>query len=335
VKATSYDLTLGDGHMVYDSQKGKWVLVWIGIGPAPSGNPEFNRSVEARLTIEPYGGALVQLRERIDTRSCIVEQRTPVCGRFDLRLGLVVRGLISQQATQVEPGYDGYLFCFLFNQSDRPVILPLRDEADRPTRIATIEFSYASCEAQCSDALRDGLLQEGLYGGTPFCDEHGIADVRKFAISENQVPAHAGLTALNAKLDQMRNASDATRQALEIKIDAAKTDAVKDATSAVQRQFETIRQVRVAILTIVAAIALALIFNYGIGTKLRDLAVGYQKLEDTRQILKQEEQRLRDAIAEDRKTVEALRAEAAQIRKGNGPQAPPPAANHPTRSQGR
>ena len=74
------------------------------------------------LTIPRFGSALIQLQQIINTYDIAYEKKILIVGRFDLKLSRVHEGLISQQATQVEPCYYGKLFCFIHNLRNCPRI---------------------------------------------------------------------------------------------------------------------------------------------------------------------------------------------------------------------
>lgn len=107
-KEASYDLRLGDEYYASD-----------GIKLLSEANPF--------LTIEPYDFAIVTTRE---------ECRMPndITGRFDLAVRLFQQGVILSNSTQVDPGFEGPLFCLLFNTSSSRVRLK------RGHHFATIEF---------------------------------------------------------------------------------------------------------------------------------------------------------------------------------------------------
>ena len=134
LKGTSYDLRLGDRHYVYKMDKKKWIPVFIGdersFVEANKVWPPFERTPS--LKIDSFGSALIQLKETIDTLSCIENNGVVITGRFDLKLKIVAKGLFSQQATQVEPYSRGKLYCYLFNLT--PNIVELSYEE----RISTI-----------------------------------------------------------------------------------------------------------------------------------------------------------------------------------------------------
>ena len=184
LQITSYDLRLGEGHMVYDSADRKWLAKWVSDTPSPKdGNPPY-LCEGSNIVIPRFGMALIQLRETIDLLSCIENTVQPVmiCGHFDLKLSRVREGLISQQATQVEPGYQGKLFCYLFNQTGDDITLAYADISN--SKIVTIEFQYVSCISQCDASIGQQFLKtlkkEHAKYSPPYCNPHGINDVRYF-----------------------------------------------------------------------------------------------------------------------------------------------------------
>ena len=207
LQITSYDLRLGEGHMIYDSADRKWLAKWVSSEPAPEiGNPPFICE-GGNIVIPKYGMALIQLREKIDLLSCLEDTKQPVmiCGHFDLKLSRVREGLISQQATQVEPGYRGKLFCYLFNQTGDEIPISYSDISNN--KIATIEFQYASCLFQCDANIRHRFLgslnQLHKKYKPPYCSENGILDVRYFDGASGEfgkLPRHGGLSSIAQNL---------------------------------------------------------------------------------------------------------------------------------------
>lgn len=198
LKGTSYDLRLGEGHYLYRTENDCWELVWIGGGETPD---EFKQ--QDYITIEPFGSALIQLKETIDTKTCIDKHGIFIVGKFDLKLKMFIRGLISQQATQVEPNCIGKLFCYIFNQTSETIKLYYE------TKIATLEFYYVSCLTQCVSeqsiklkGMFDNEHKNGKYQNLNenkdikrFCSAHGINDVRFFKHEPQiELPAKGGLT---------------------------------------------------------------------------------------------------------------------------------------------
>lgn len=109
IKGASYDLLLGDEYY-YD------------------GKIKRLTDSSSFLTIEPYDYAIVSCKERA---------RIPrdVIGKFGLTVGLFCQGIILSNGPQIDPGFNGTLFCLLFNTSNQAVHLK------RGMHYATIEFN--------------------------------------------------------------------------------------------------------------------------------------------------------------------------------------------------
>lgn len=109
IKGASYDLLLGDEYY-YD------------------GRIKHLTDTSSFLTIEPYDYAIVSCKERA---------RIPrdVIGKFGLTVGLFCQGIILSNGPQIDPGFNGTLFCLLFNTSNQAVHLK------RGMHYATIEFN--------------------------------------------------------------------------------------------------------------------------------------------------------------------------------------------------
>jgi len=151
---TIFDLSLGNFHYVYGTSqsegniqsridKGRrneseqslktWRAICIGsdkeMNKANKEAPESEKFVRQNrtrtniLTIPALGSALIQLNEIVDTYTAAVSNNILVTGRFDLKLTLVNKGLISQQGTQIEPCYRGRLYCFVHNLSNKDISL--------------------------------------------------------------------------------------------------------------------------------------------------------------------------------------------------------------------
>jgi len=80
------------------------------------------------VTIDPYDYAIVMSRENI-------QLPLNVSGRFDLRVSLFCQGVILSNGPQVDPGFNGKLFCLLFNTSDAKVSIK------RGEHYATLELN--------------------------------------------------------------------------------------------------------------------------------------------------------------------------------------------------
>lgn len=97
VEGASYDLRLGDDYY-------------------RAGTMKSLSEQDPLLEIQPYDYAIVTSRE---------EANLPrdICGRFGLSVSLFCQGIILSNGPQVDPGFQGPLFCLLFNTSNSPVVL--------------------------------------------------------------------------------------------------------------------------------------------------------------------------------------------------------------------
>lgn len=218
---TSYDLRLGSCHYVFNhptesnssrvrSESG-WQLIHIGsdeelgrLNENSKGSLKYEvpKALRHTLTIPPYGSAIIELKEIVDTYTAAVKDSKLIVGRFDLKLSQVYQALISQQATQVEPLYCGKLYCFIHNLSGRYISM---QEGDK---IATIEFSYAGEQLSEEDrkALINSFLAEKGHPEkyiSPFAtaDGLGIQEVRWF-YERNRLPSDCGLNGLYSDVEK-------------------------------------------------------------------------------------------------------------------------------------
>ena len=211
-QTTTVDLTVGDGHYLFDGDRKttserKWKLLFIGDpgkmaklnqNPSPEKYEAPNIDQGHTLVIPAYGSALVQLNEIIDTFTAANDPKNLlIVGRFDLKLQAVHQGLISQQATQIEPCYRGKLFCFIHNLSNKEISLKWGD------RLATIEFSYASCF--CNLETKKKIIQElkkktKIKYSNRFCNGQGIEEIRYF-YDQQRLPNDCGLVGFQNKLE--------------------------------------------------------------------------------------------------------------------------------------
>ncbi|MDH5754653.1 MAG: hypothetical protein OEY95_05575 [Candidatus Bathyarchaeota archaeon] len=85
-------------------------------------------------------------------------------GRFGLRLSFAMKGLVLNNEPQIDPGYEGKLFCILYNLSDQPIIIRYLE------RFATIEFQTTDSAAppygrgfeHIFDVVKDRIPKSGL-----------------------------------------------------------------------------------------------------------------------------------------------------------------------------
>ena len=220
---TSYDLRLGSCHYVFNHPAGssasqgksesRWQLIHIGSdeelshlneNSESSQKYEVPKALRHTLAIPPYGSAIIELKETVDTYTAAVENNKLIIGRFDLKLSQVYQALISQQATQVEPLYCGKLYCFIHNLSGRDIFIREGE------KIATIEFSYAGEQLKEEErkALINSFLEKekkkppkkytSLYATE---DRRGIKEVRWF-YEQGRLPSDCGLNGLHADVEK-------------------------------------------------------------------------------------------------------------------------------------
>ncbi len=141
----SYDLSVGDRHFLFQSN-GEWKPVFLGdLSSLEEENKnltdesfhlQLSEDGPEHLVIPPFCSAIIQLDETVDLYSVAKDKKLMIAGRFDLKLSAIYKGLISQQATQVEPCYRGKLYCFVYNLGKKEIVL------EKGSKVATIEFSY-------------------------------------------------------------------------------------------------------------------------------------------------------------------------------------------------
>ena len=222
---TVYDLSLGSCHYVYGTQQNnvsdsssiKWIPVCIGTDKEfnelnanlPDGEKFIRQNKHRKdlLVIPAMGSALIQLHEIIDTYSVAKDRHVLVTGRFDLKLSLVNRGLLSQQGTQVEPCYCGRLYCFVHNLSNKDIEIRYKEA------IASIEFAYVSCfcnenkRIEVINELIKKNIREKRYLKEEYCFEGmGIENVmyfnRRKTLPDSCGLAHITATAKKAVTDE-------------------------------------------------------------------------------------------------------------------------------------
>lgn len=158
----SYDLSVGDRHFLFQPD-GNWKPVFLGDSNALK---KANSGIDAsfhlqssdngpeKLVIPPFCSAIIELKETVDLYSVAKKEGLMIAGRFDLKLKAIYKGLISQQATQVEPCYRGKLYCFVHNLGKKEITL------EKDSKVATIEFSYVgqSKDKETRDTIIDRTI---------------------------------------------------------------------------------------------------------------------------------------------------------------------------------
>lgn len=102
-EAASYELRLGSRYRRGDSQSAAWLT-----------------DSKRDLTIPPHGIAIVSTYEWLNIPGCLI-------ARWNLRVSMVYRGLVWVGSLQVDPGYQGFLFCPIYNLSNEHQTLHYKD----------------------------------------------------------------------------------------------------------------------------------------------------------------------------------------------------------------
>lgn len=89
---------------------------------------------QPHFNIPPYSFVIVEAMEKVDLPRF-------AAGRFDVRVSLFMKGVLLSNGPQVDPGFQGSLFCALYNSSDEPVAIKRGDH------FATIEFHTTAVTA--------------------------------------------------------------------------------------------------------------------------------------------------------------------------------------------
>jgi len=127
------------------------------------------------LEIPAHDVVVVCTEERVNIPDDLI-------GRFGLRFGLAMKGLVLNNEPQIDPGYSGRLFCLLYNLTDRLVVLTYKQP------FATIEFETTIAPIAPADMYK-GLYQHSAH----------ISDAVK------EVLPKSGLKELSDNLREMEN----------------------------------------------------------------------------------------------------------------------------------
>jgi len=276
IHPTTYDLRLGDAHYVFDHNEemsnSTWNQIFIGTNEnlirLNQVGPKFESKNDGLkiLEIPPFGSALIQFEEIVDTLTVARTKNILVVGRFDLKLSEVNKALISQQAAQVEPCYKGKLFCFLHNFSNEAVRLKHQDS------IATIEFSYVSCF--CGDEKRREIItdlikaNQNRYRKQDYIfEDSGIDDVRWFN-REDQLPSGCGLTSINRvlqrEIDNFRKWKESIDSVYDDKFNAhiKNVDNIDKLTTTIEKRSMIKWRTLTAIIALITTIITSLGFSF-------------------------------------------------------------------------
>ena len=103
----------------------------VGSNIAIEGGKHIQLKEYETVTIEPFEVAIIETYEKINMPLDLI-------ARWNIRVKLAYKGLIWVGGPQVDPGYSGYLYCPIYNMSDKPVELRFKDS------IATIDFEQTT-----------------------------------------------------------------------------------------------------------------------------------------------------------------------------------------------
>jgi len=99
----------------------------VGAKYVKEGGDTTNLSEYQSLVIEPFEVAVIETYEKINMPNNLI-------ARWNIRVKLAYKGLIWVGGPQVDPGYSGYLYCPIYNLSDKAVELSYKEG------IATMDF---------------------------------------------------------------------------------------------------------------------------------------------------------------------------------------------------
>lgn len=295
LKESSYDLRLGEAHYVFckdaEGKAESWMPCYIGKNLGKFNKRSSDGKVfkiqddtnSKRLLIPPYGSAFIQLHEIVNTLDVAEKCDELVVGRFDLRLSMVHKGLISQQATQVEPLYKGRLFCFIHNLSNKEVGINYLE------RFATIEFQRVSfsdgaAKKKILDKIKKSNVQS-KYKGKQHCLNNGIEDIRYFSTSI-PLPQDCGLLAMKSEVD--RNIEKIGEKLANDASFVGKVESYVE--KRLTRRDKIIAAAISAIATLIIAFATTFISNSGLRTQIEEQAQElkhlYEQIEEQAQEIK-------------------------------------------------
>lgn len=102
-ESASYELRLGSRYRIGESDSAEWLT-----------------DSKKDLIIPSHGIAIVSTYEWLNIPGCLI-------ARWNLMVRMVYRGLVWVGSLQVDPGYQGFLFCPIYNLSNQPQILIYKD----------------------------------------------------------------------------------------------------------------------------------------------------------------------------------------------------------------
>ena len=122
LRPASYQLTLGDEIHIGGEQK--------------------RLSKSDGIVLEPHQVAVVSTQETLRIPRCLI-------ARWSLRVTNIYEGLLWTGGPQVDPGWEGQLFCPVYNLSERPFVLKYGDG------LFTMDFVRTTPVSPALEALKD------------------------------------------------------------------------------------------------------------------------------------------------------------------------------------
>ena len=145
LKPAGYELTIGDEYFL----SGEFRELY----------PKSEQEQERRVVIPPFQVAVLKTRE-------IIRLPRYLIARWNIRVIHAYRGLLWVGGPQVDPGYCGFLFCPIYNLSDKPVTLETGEAIALIDFVKTSKFDKSKSKAYRFPPKRMAL------------EEFGIADLR-------------------------------------------------------------------------------------------------------------------------------------------------------------
>jgi deoxycytidine triphosphate deaminase len=133
LKAASYRLTVGERYAL--------------------GGEISSLSRDGQIKIDPFQVVVIQTRERINMPRNMI-------ARWNIKVSQAYRGLVWVGGPQVDPGYVGYLFCPIYNLSDRQVTLSFGEEVAVIDFVKTSAFSKGCKEFERPPKRKEILLED-------------------------------------------------------------------------------------------------------------------------------------------------------------------------------
>ena len=123
------------------------------------------RDDDPDFLIEPYELAVISIYENLNVPRYLV-------GRWNIRIGLIYKGVLLVSGPQVDPGFRGRLYCTIFNLSTTTIRLRYKEH------VATIDFAKTSLFGKKCKKFKQKKYQLSEYLPS-YPLESGPADIRE------------------------------------------------------------------------------------------------------------------------------------------------------------